>query len=450
MPRQTARNRFNGEYFHGRGNHVGLTGQIIEITDPSGQGCGFTRTLVVNQSAEEMSRELVCNYVDKAFMSFDGMFRPVSMDGEGGFPQYCRPTDNPCDGCSGETPGSFILTIAGVTGNPDINGEYTFIRGTDCAWSNSDAELGGAANINYDDVSDTWQLALGIGPTTSNTIAGQIDCLNPTQFVFGNEPPGYTGGTYTAQGVREIKLDDLNPWTNPGGFQRSHVATERTNTPTTGHDLELVSRIGDAREQTPVGGLGMVAAGHRQGDTGCEAFDYTDDYRFMALKGPLVIHGWGYDCDGRPIPNLNDTEANASSGVFETDNLDDNLFLDDFLRKPKTWPVAPVDLRFDRERCVWTTCGTGTGGTVTADCDSVKSAFGFGDDPNHGLAGSIWVPAFRNSLNNGGDASLADCDLCRVVKCGENGTAVPTPVQAGSTPFTPPGNGVDLDTTPEL
>lgn len=80
---------------------------------------------------------------------------------------------------------------------------------------------------------------------------------------------------------------------------------------------------------------------------------YASDYRFFALRGPLVLQQWGYDTDGKPIPNASDTDGGASNGSFTTSDLKDE-FLDHFLAKPQTWPVAPVDLRFDRERGVWT------------------------------------------------------------------------------------------------
>ena len=86
---------------------------------------------------------------------------------------------------------------------------------------------------------------------------------------------------------------------------------------------------------------------------------YTDDYRMFALRGPLLIHGWGYDLQGKPIPNEVDTEGDdetpgAAQGVFKKISLTD-YFMPNFLRKSHCWPVAPVDLRFDRDRGVWTT-----------------------------------------------------------------------------------------------
>lgn len=77
-----------------------------------------------------------------------------------------------------------------------------------------------------------------------------------------------------------------------------------------------------------------------------------EDFRFSALRGPLMLQSWGYDINGKPIPNANDSAAAAESGIFRQTGLQDK-FLKNWLSNPKTWPVAPVDLRFDRHRGVW-------------------------------------------------------------------------------------------------
>jgi hypothetical protein len=80
-----------------------------------------------------------------------------------------------------------------------------------------------------------------------------------------------------------------------------------------------------------------------------EAATYmSNNYRFHAIRGPIMIHGWGYDIDGKPVPNEADGE-----GTFVTSGLKDR-FKVDWLEKPETWPVAPLDVRYDRERGVWT------------------------------------------------------------------------------------------------
>jgi hypothetical protein len=80
--------------------------------------------------------------------------------------------------------------------------------------------------------------------------------------------------------------------------------------------------------------------------------DNFGDFRFHALRGPLVLQSWGYDINGKPIPNANDSAAGAEQGNFNNVYLKDK-FLKNWLANPKTWPVGPIDLRWDRHRGVW-------------------------------------------------------------------------------------------------
>ena len=82
-----------------------------------------------------------------------------------------------------------------------------------------------------------------------------------------------------------------------------------------------------------------------------DSIGYTGDYRFLGLRGPLVIHGWGYDIYGKPVPN----SGGDVNGVIDTDYIDHtDSFQSGWLHNPTGWPVAPVDLRYDRRRGVWT------------------------------------------------------------------------------------------------
>jgi hypothetical protein len=60
--------------------------------------------------------------------------------------------------------------------------------------------------------------------------------------------------------------------------------------------------------------------------------------RGIALKGPLIVTGWGYDTNDKPVPN---------SGV-NTDR-----FLPDYRLRCDQWKTGPVDLRWDNSRKVW-------------------------------------------------------------------------------------------------
>lgn len=77
-----------------------------------------------------------------------------------------------------------------------------------------------------------------------------------------------------------------------------------------------------------------------------------DNFRFSALKGPLVLQAWGYDTSGKPIPNEADSAKEAENGKFRINGLKDK-FMRDWLSNAKTWPAGPIDLRFDRNRGVW-------------------------------------------------------------------------------------------------
>ena len=62
--------------------------------------------------------------------------------------------------------------------------------------------------------------------------------------------------------------------------------------------------------------------------------------RGAAIRGPIVVHGWGYDINGKPVPNQNPSSPNKN-------------FAYNWLTKPVTWPTGPIDLRWDASRGVW-------------------------------------------------------------------------------------------------
>jgi len=139
------------------------------------------------------------------------------------------------------------------------------------------------------------------------------------------------------QGLK-IDQDYLDGLANPN----STLPTDRSDTAGSGHDVEILGR-GSAAPPS-----GWAIAEGEEGGTG----GYETDYRFLALKGPVYIQQFGYDLCGKPVPNKADSDANAEAGTFTNSNLQDK-FLDGFLKKPKTWPVAQLDLRLDRERGLW-------------------------------------------------------------------------------------------------
>lgn len=144
----------------------------------------------------------------------------------------------------------------------------------------------------------------------------------------------------------EITQDYSDPLTNPFEDEGHHHDGEGK-----GHVIDLVGRNEELPvrdEENPDGG--MITNFYDLDDEN----RYSEDYRFLGMRGPIVLQSWGYDLDGKPIPNAADTYSDSKSGVFTNENLKDQ-FLSDWLAKPATWPVAPIDFRFDRKRGLWVT-----------------------------------------------------------------------------------------------
>lgn len=123
----------------------------------------------------------------------------------------------------------------------------------------------------------------------------------------------------------------------------------------------LVNEWGDSRKNNSTKGfvISTITFGDSFEDYQLTFTDPEEDirqaetnFRFSALRGPLVLQGWGYDTSGKPIPNAADAPKQAEAGEFRRDKLTDK-FMENWLENPRTWPVGPVDLRFDRERGVW-------------------------------------------------------------------------------------------------
>jgi hypothetical protein len=148
--------------------------------------------------------------------------------------------------------------------------------------------------------------------------------------------PPFTKDESVPSGLDEYNLEITqkytNPLFNPGEHHHDGDAA--------GHAIDLVGR----GKEIPDEGMMMNFTD--------DDSKYASDYRFLGLRGPMVLHAWGYDTQGKPIPNAADVKTDAITGKFQNSDLKDQ-FLKDWLQQPKTWPVAPIDLRFDRARGVW-------------------------------------------------------------------------------------------------
>lgn len=150
------------------------------------------------------------------------------------------------------------------------------------------------------------------------TPSKNIDLLASTNHA--NPPTSISG-----QNIYNLDISQsyLNPLTNNFPASGHYHAG-----PGDGHSLDLVGRGTNVPED------GLITNFYAKNDPN----RYSDDYRFLALRGPLVLQSWGYDTNGKPVPN-------------EGNNTD--RFSQNWLSSPSTWPIGPVDLRFDSTRGVW-------------------------------------------------------------------------------------------------
>jgi hypothetical protein len=193
------------------------------------------------------------------------------------------------------------------------------------------------------------------GPISKNGSGGlpryasfEIDChkSSPQQpqppFAIDDNPGSELSNPFDSgldQYNLEITQDYLDPLTN--SFNENEHHHEGSGI---GHVIDMVGR----EQNIPT--EGMITNFYNIDD----ANRYSEDYRFLGMRGPILLHSWGYDTEGKPIPNAADIEEDTKSGNFIDESLKDS-FLKDWLGKPATWPVAPIDFRFDRKRGLWVT-----------------------------------------------------------------------------------------------
>jgi len=277
-----------------RSPHEALVGSYYKWTaETSATGTGiadtgnYMRTCIATEPLSEIPSELagggIFDYSDKAICSWDALFRPAEVDGESNLPQY---QDNKKD---------HIYPGLGE----DVGG---------------------------------WTQPKGAQPPLNSVVDTGV-------YGTGAANTGITGFSQWVTNAYDnlISSTYLNAFAITNGFPQSGYS----NTPDHGHDVDIIARGLSA--PTGTGGLlmGFSALGTGSGFDSLKNQDYPTEggQRPMVIRGPVIVGGWGFDLDGRPVP------ASAD---------DPTKFIDHWMRKPQTWKVGPIDLRWDDERNCWT------------------------------------------------------------------------------------------------
>ena len=246
----------------------------------------------------------------------------------------------------GRNPHSSVLWFAGKMHVEDAAGAVAKITRSEVVANDGDAQSYYGASFDVTAMMSFDGLLRPISKYGDNTYQGgrlpgyTVGGANCAKSRSTAPPPPHK--SYSAKTITTWYLD---PMANTAGSLQPIGPADYSAGVEIGHDVDEVARgtlesIGDLS----TGNSGSIDMRHGE-------IRHTKDYRFLALKGPLVLQGWGYDMHGHPIPN-NGADADAIGVSTSYANCDD-AFKEGFLQDPSGWPVAPVDLKYDRERGVW-------------------------------------------------------------------------------------------------
>lgn len=436
--------------------HVTSTASPVEVLvggvyDYAGRITGSTTGVYVTKRSniglfdpKEIPRELTSSYSLKSFMSLDGFYSPVSF-----FPTkwghtipYAKFEKTQCTVCNGTKKYKeirFDPNGSGTQSEVDVYCDYCeeepFYKTKDGNKTPRAPRL------------PPFILAGGITVASGNLTVRESTSGDPSQTVIYEyisdknliqNPKNYLK-SLSREGLSStnINLITLNPIISVSGVFRNTVANPKDFC---GHSIEVVGRgyvaptnslriAEDIVDGAVVGKEGTIAlSGTNRKARKNDATEQTDlgkvvakpfldiDYdsydmrklmnnspigkihqlnqRFFSFKGPMVLHGWGYDVDGFPVPNASgDPIASGqykphptTGALWRTRALDvmgsndinspdygeiiigknmvwasgawskpyrEKEFLEGWGLRQNEWPVGPIDLRWDENRRVW-------------------------------------------------------------------------------------------------
>jgi hypothetical protein len=140
-----------------------------------------------------------------------------------------------------------------------------------------------------------------------------------------------------------VNTNYLDPLATPNSTLTSDTRSDNADQ---GHDMNVIFRGTKTDFDADDGQLSIPQIEEDGGDGYAQT-----DYRYLAMRGPIMLNAWGYDMVGKPVPNSNGDSAGNWDASY---NSKTDQFASDWLTDNKLWPTAPIDLRYDRRRGVWT------------------------------------------------------------------------------------------------
>ncbi len=286
---------------------------------------------------QEMSDLLTSEFDRRAFMSLDGILSPISF--------YPTPYSS-----------TYNMTLFDTDHCPYCNGtdSYTYQQLKPPA---EDAEGGTTDGVD----GETTEKTMSPCPfCTTETDKGQDFVSKPSYSMppsiltsESDEDTDYTAADMVGAPINKFTLNPIVM--KEGEFS---IKDAKQDGDKCGHSIDVVG----FGQEAPIGGNSLRGSTSDQIDN-----NYAENVnqRFFGLRGPIMVHGWGYDLDGYPVPNksgelktvdgkvMTVTQTVKSDGTL-TEPYRTKEFYKGWAQQPGTWPVGPIDLRWDQDAGVWT------------------------------------------------------------------------------------------------
>ena len=266
------------------------------------------KTFVGLYPGNEVPANVAGRYPAISVMSLDGMFSPVSFypganSATYGMYPYPRKLCSFCSGTGSLGLSSIKNSVSGVAESVDMPCPYCY---------------------------DKFPMSSKTSATNNITPGSNSELLPPYVISNNNDIDNLRGllsGSASAESSSNvnntksglkipINLENLNPIVVPQGIFRN-TNTGSDDREKTRHCIEIVANSKNFHGSK----MGITSSLSVKDKKNPNFTDYSDkinaqlnNQRFIGLRGPLVLHGWGYDIDGYPVPNESDEPRYDNKG----------------------------------------------------------------------------------------------------------------------------------------
>jgi hypothetical protein len=378
--------------------------------------------------SREVPKTLTGDYETTSMMSLDGILSPISFYPTENFRTYhiTKYPRNSCRFCLGvgkiayssnQKQISKIMDITSITGfshtgtcaRDPVNIDCPFCEDMlDKAKKLITSGSRGRATPPFIITSGNDVMSTGTGTTVFNTVGTTINysTLNPVVLSFGEFSvfQNRQEKDFTGHSIKMVAQGSVPPDRANDSLNQQYCPNDRLFKSFLEYDqlyldkiLELRAVPENKRTQTIKNILSRIPDPPRH---------FENNSRYFGFRGPMMLHGWGYDTDGYPVPNasgdlqytnltggdrapihckIRDTIPGGPTGIYVyknqnfveidtnspdaenkilvdysgkvgywTDPFKESTFAMGWAQTPSTWPVGPIDLRWDEKARVWT------------------------------------------------------------------------------------------------